>query len=251
MGAAAIELRDVSAGYDGPLVLNDVDLTVKAGELVALVGPNGAGKSTLLKVVAGLLPAKRGTVRVLGDGPGGHSRQVAYLPQAESLHWEYPLRVLDVVLMGLIPRLGIGRRPGTDQRAAATDALRQVSAEDLGARPIQELSGGQKQRVLLARTLVAAPDLLLLDEPATGVDPTTEEQLMDVLQALVKEGKTVVVATHDLAGVLAHFPRVVSLNGRVVADGSVEMLRDERILRETYGGHRPADPLLLGDEHHA
>jgi manganese/iron transport system ATP-binding protein len=251
MGTGAVELHGVSAGYDGGVVLQDVDLAIGAGELVALVGGNGAGKSTLLKLVAGLLRPKRGSVEVLGALPGARSREVAYLPQAEALRWDYPLLVADVVLMGLVPRIGVGRRPGRADHVAARAALARVDAADLGPRHIQALSGGQRQRVLLARTLVADPQILLLDEPATGVDPTTEEQLMRVLEDLAREGKTIVVATHDLAGVLAHFPRVVSLNGRIVADGGVALLRDERILRETYGGHRPADPLLLGDDHHA
>ena len=245
-----IELQDVSAGYDGVPVLRDVDLTVRAGELLALVGPNGAGKSTLLKVVAGLLPPMRGRVRVLG-ARAGESGRVAYLPQAESLRWDYPLLVEDVVLMGRIAKLGVGRRAAAADREDARAALARVDARDLAQRPIAALSGGQRQRVLLARTLVAGPDVLLLDEPATGVDPTTEEQLMRVLEQLAAEGKTVVVSTHDLAGVMAHFPRVVSLNGRIVADGTTAVLRDDRILRETYGGHRPGGPQLYGDEHHA
>jgi len=246
-----IELQDVSAGYDGVPVLRDVDLTVRAGELLALVGPNGAGKSTLLKVVAGLLPPMRGRVRVLGARAGEESGRVAYLPQAESLRWDYPLLVEDVVLMGRIAKLGVGRRAAAADREDARAALARVDARDLAQRPIAALSGGQRQRVLLARTLVAGPDVLLLDEPATGVDPTTEEQLMRVLEQLAAEGKTVVVSTHDLAGVMAHFPRVVSLNGRIVADGTTAVLRDDRILRETYGGHRPGGPQLYGDEHHA
>ena len=153
--------------------------------------------------------------------------------------------------MGRIAKLGVGRRAAAADREDARAALARVDARDLAQRPIAALSGGQRQRVLLARTLVAGPNVLLLDEPATGVDPTTEEQLMRVLEQLAAEGKTVVVSTHDLAGVMAHFPRVVSLNGRIVADGTTAVLRDDRILRETYGGHRPGGPQLYGDEHHA
>jgi ABC-type Mn2+/Zn2+ transport system ATPase subunit len=240
----AIDIADMSVGYGGPPVLTDVDLAVRPGELVALVGANGAGKSTLLKVVVGLLRPSRGTVRVLGADPRAAAQRIAYLPQAEELRWDYPLRVEDVVAMGRIGRSARGS-------SATASALAQVSATELARRPISALSGGQRQRVLLARALVSEPELLLLDEPATGVDPATEEQLMTVLRDIAATGRTVLVSTHDLAGVVAHFRRVVCLNGRIVADGDVSLLRDDRVLRETYGGHRPAGPFDYADEHHA
>lgn len=240
----AIDIADMSVGYGGPPVLTEVDLAVRPGELVALVGANGAGKSTLLKVVVGLLRPSRGTVRVLGADPRAAARRIAYLPQAEELRWDYPLRVEDVVAMGRLGR-------NTRAPAATAAALTQVSATELARRPISALSGGQRQRVLLARALVSEPELLLLDEPATGVDPATEEQLMTVLRDIASTGRTVLVSTHDLAGVVAHFRRVVCLNGRIVADGDVSLLRDDRVLRETYGGHRPAGPFDYADEHHA
>ena len=240
-----IDIANMSVGYGGPPVLTDVSLAVRPGELVALVGANGAGKSTLLKVIVGLLRPSSGTVRVLGTDPQNAAPRLAYLPQAEELRWDYPLRVHDVVAMGRIRRKG---SPGPD---AEQQALARVSAADLARRPIQALSGGQRQRVLLARALVSQPELLLLDEPATGVDPATEEQLMGVLREIASTGRTVLVSTHDLAGVVAHFRRVVCLNGRIVADGDVALLRDDRVLRETYGGHRPAGPFDYADEHHA
>jgi ABC-type Mn2+/Zn2+ transport system ATPase subunit len=239
----AIDIADMSVGYGGPPVLTDVDLAVRSGELVALVGANGAGKSTLLKVIVGLLRPSRGTVRVLGADPRAAARRMAYLPQAEELRWDYPLRVEDVVAMGRL-----GRSP---EASSTESALAQVSGIELARRPISELSGGQRQRVLLARALVSEPELLLLDEPATGVDPATEEQLMTVLRDIASTGRTVLVSTHDLSGVVAHFRRVVCLNGRIVADGDVSLLRDDRVLRETYGGHRPAGPFDYADEHHA
>jgi ABC-type Mn2+/Zn2+ transport system ATPase subunit len=243
--APPIAIQGMTVGYGGAPVLIDVDLTVNEGELVALVGANGAGKSTLLKVIVGLLRPSSGSVRVLGSEPHLAAPRIAYLPQAEELRWDYPLRVDDVVAMG---RIG---RKGTVPPGAHRDALARVSAADLARRPIVALSGGQRQRVLLARALVSQPELLLLDEPATGVDPTTEEQLMTVLRDIASTGRTVLVSTHDLAGVVAHFRRVVCLNGRIVADGDVSLLRDDRVLRETYGGHRPAGPFDYADEHHA
>jgi ABC-type Mn2+/Zn2+ transport system ATPase subunit len=247
----AFALRHVAAGYDGTLAIEDVDLTVRCGELVALVGANGAGKSTLLKVVVGLLPPHHGEVRVLGGEPATARTRMAYLPQAEQLRWDFPLRVEDLVLMGRVPRVGVGRRPGRADRDRAASALERVDAAYLRRRPIGELSGGERQRALLARALVGEPELLLLDEPATGVDPTTEEQLMAVLAAEAQRGHTVIVATHDLASVMAHFRRVVCMNHGIVAEGDVSILRDDAVLRATYGGHRTDAPHFVGDEHHA
>lgn len=246
-----IELHGVRAGYDGRTVIDRVDLTARRGEFVALVGANGAGKSTLLKVIVGLLRPYEGSVRVFDSPPGNGARHLAYLPQAEQVHWDYPLRVEDVVLMGRLAHSTPGRGPTTADRSAVATALGRVQIVDLARRPIDALSGGQRQRVLLARTLAADPELLLLDEPATGVDPATEEQLMSLLGDLASHGRTVLVATHDLAGVMAHFPRVLCMNGGIVADGDASILRDDAILRHTYGGHRPGGPEHIADEHHA
>ncbi len=249
--APVIELRHVRAGYDGRTVIDGVDLTVRRGELIALVGANGAGKSTLLKAIVGLLRPYEGSVRVFGSVPGSGARRLAYLPQAEQVNWDYPLRVEDVVLMGRVAHATPGRGPSAADRSAVATALGRVQLVDLARRSIDALSGGQRQRVLLARTLAADPELLLLDEPATGVDPATEEQLMSLLGDLASHGRTVLVATHDLAGVMAHFPRVLCMNGGIVADGDASILRDDAILRATYGGHRPGGPEHVADEHHA
>ncbi len=244
MNATVIAVRDLIAGYGERVALSRVSLEVGAGELLALVGPNGSGKSTLLKCIVGLLRPRHGDVRV-------STRRVAYLPQAEELRWDLPLTVRDVVLMGMTDRLALGGRAGPAEDAAVRASLARVLATHLADRTIDALSGGERQRVLLARALAAEPELYLLDEPTNGVDATTEEELMDVFQALAAAGRTVVVATHDLASVLAHFSRVVCLAGRVVADGPVALLRDVEVLRATYGGHPPEMPELTADAHHA
>lgn len=246
----AIQLKRVAAGYDGTLAIDGVDLEVRRGELVALVGANGSGKSTLLKTIVGLLRPRHGEVRVLGGEPDAARPRMSYLPQQEHVRWDFPLTVESVVLMGRIGRLGIGRRPGRAERRDAGAALARVDAEYLRSRAVTDLSGGERQRVLLARALFAEPEILLLDEPATGVDPTTEEQLMAVLEEEAAGGRTVLVATHDLASVMAHFERVVCMNRGIVAQGDVSILRDDAVLRATYGGHR-VEPQLMADEHHA
>jgi len=243
MSDVVVTVRGLTAGYRDRVALRDVDLAVRRGELVGLVGPNGSGKSTLLKCVIGLLRPRAGTASIA-------TRSVAYLPQAEELRWDLPLTVEDVVLMGMIPRLGVGRRPGEAERAASRVALERVLAAHLWGRTIDELSGGERQRVLIARALAADGELYLLDEPTNGVDATTEEELMHLFQAMAASGRTLVVATHDLSSVLAHFHRVVCLNGRVVAQGAVGILRDVEVLRATYGGHPPETPLLTSDVHH-
>jgi manganese/zinc/iron transport system ATP- binding protein len=248
--SAVIDLRGVSAGYDGRPAISGVDLVVREGEMLALVGGNGAGKSTLLKVLVGIIRPIDGTATVFGAEPGT-TRRVSYLPQSEELHWDYPLIVEDVVLMARLRQISRLRGVAETDRALARKALEQVNAGDLARRPIGALSGGQKQRVLVARALASEAELFLLDEPATGVDPTTEEDLMRVLEGLSRGGRTVIVSTHDLASVMAHFPRVVALNRGIVADGPSAILTDADILRRTYGGHRAADPALVADEHHA
>lgn len=253
---AAISLRGVSAGYGARVALSDVDLDVRAGSLLAVVGPNGAGKSTLLKVVAGLLRPLGGSVDVLGRPVGQAARRVAYLPQAEAVDWQFPVAVADVVLMGRYPLIGIGRRVRTEDRDRVDAALATVGMSHLRGRQIGELSGGQRRRVFLARALAAAPDLFLLDEPVTGVDATTQEDLMDVLEAQARAGRTVVASTHDLLCAAQRFHDAAFINGRIVATGPAQLVLDQRLLAETYGGHvlilpgEAGTTLALDDAHH-
>jgi ABC-type Mn2+/Zn2+ transport system ATPase subunit len=253
----AVRLAGVSAGYGDRVALEDVGLTIRGGSLLAIIGPNGAGKSTLLKVIAGLLPVRTGTVEVLGGPPGESARRVAYVPQAELVDWSFPVTVGEVVMMGRYPAIGIGRGPGAADREAVTQALATVAMTAERDRQIGELSGGQRRRVFLARALAAAPDLYLLDEPVTGVDATTQEDLMDVLEAEARAGKTVIATTHDLACAAHRFQEAVLVNRRIVASGPAkDLVLDQRLLAETYGGHVLVLPdltggtLILDDAHH-
>ncbi len=208
-------------------------------------------------MLAGLLPIRAGTARVLGGPPGSAARRVAYVPQAEVVDWAFPVTVGEVVMMGRYPAIGIGRRPGPADRAAVAEALETVGMADHRGRQIGALSGGQRRRVFLARALAARPDLYLLDEPVTGVDATTQEDLMDVLEAQARDGKTVVATTHDLAGAAHRFQDAALVNRRIVAAGPAkDLVLDQRLLAETYGGHVLVLPDLTGgtfvldDAHH-
>jgi ABC-type Mn2+/Zn2+ transport system ATPase subunit len=251
----SVAVHGVTAGYGRRVALDDVTLTVRKGSLLAVIGPNGAGKSTLLKLIAGLIRPTSGSLTVLGGPPGSSARSVAYLPQAEAVDWEFPVTVREVVMMGRYARLGFGRQPGAVDRERVAAALETVGMADAVDRQIGALSGGQRRRVFLARAIAAEPELYLLDEPVTGVDATTQEELMDVLEAEARAGKTVIATTHDLICAAQRFHEAAFLNGRLVAQGPAELVLDQKLLSETYGGHvlvLPGDGgrLVLDDAHH-
>ena len=250
---ADIWLSDVSAGYGERAALEHVTVAVEPGSLLAVVGPNGAGKSTLLKLMAGLLRPWTGRIEVLGAPPGREAHRVAYVPQAEMVDWAFPVTVEDVVMMGRFPRLGAIRRPGADDRRAVSAALAEVGMSKHDGTQIGRLSGGQRRRVFLARALAAEPDVFLLDEPVTGIDATTQELLMDLLEAQAERGKTVVATTHDLACAAQRFQRVLAVNRTVVAYGASDLVLDADVLARAYGGHLlvlNGRTVVLDDAHH-
>ena len=250
---ADVWLSDVSAGYGERVALEHLSLAVEPGSLLAVVGPNGAGKSTLLKLMAGLIRPWTGRIEVLGQPPGRESRRVAYVPQAELVDWAFPVTVEDVVMMGRFPRLGAVRRPGPDDRRAVRTSLEQVGMAHHLQTQIGRLSGGQRRRVFLARALAAEPDLFLLDEPVTGIDPATQELLMDLLEEQAERGKTVVATTHDLACAAARFQQVLAVNQTVVAYGPSDIVLDASVLARAYGGHLlvlDGRTVVLDDAHH-
>jgi ABC-type Mn2+/Zn2+ transport system ATPase subunit len=249
----AIEMRDVTTGYDDRPAVEAVDLSIPAGSLVAIFGPNGGGKTTLLKLIAGLLQPWSGTVRVLGGAPAEVARRIAYVPQAELVDWAFPVSVWDVAMMGRFARLGPLHQPGAADRAAVSAALDQVGMLGEATTQIGRLSGGQRRRAFLARAIAAEAELYLLDEPVTGVDVPTQEDLMDLLAAESAKGRTVVATTHDLAAASRHFERVIGVNRRIHADGPVSLLSDPDVLSRTYGGHVLVigeRGVLLDDAHH-
>ena len=224
-----IDLEGISAGYGGPIVLQDVTLALNQGEFLGLVGPNGGGKSTLLKVILGLLVPSQGRVRVLGTEPIRARRRVGYVPQQVDFVRDFPISARGVVLMGRLgrgtPLLGYRRH----DRAVAMGSLREVGLTEIAERPVGELSGGQFQRVLIARALATEPEILLLDEPTANLDPRAERDLFELLKSLNRR-MTILVVTHDIAFVSEYVTRVACLSRELVCH-TTEPLTAETIER--------------------
>jgi manganese/zinc/iron transport system ATP- binding protein len=231
-----LDVHDVTVAYQRKPVLWDIDLTLHEPCLVGIVGPNGAGKSTLIKAILGLVPLVSGSVHVLGEPVSKQRQRIGYVPQRESVDWDFPVSVLDVVLMGTYGQLGWFRRPGRAEKAWARQCLDMVGLRDFEDRQIGQLSGGQQQRTFLARALAQQADIYFMDEPFAGVDAATEQAIFALLQKLREQGKTVVVVHHDLRTVLTYFDQVVLLNVHLVASGPTREVFTEDNLRKTYGG---------------
>jgi manganese/iron transport system ATP-binding protein len=249
----AIALRDVTAGYGDRAALEAVSLDVARGSLLAIFGPNGGGKTTMLKLIAGILQPWTGTVETLGVPAGEAARRLAYVPQAELVDWSFPITVWNVAMMGRFARLGPLRQPSKADGAAVTAALERVGMIRESRTQIGRLSGGQRRRAFLARAIAAEPELYLLDEPVTGVDVPTQEDLMALLTIEAEAGRTIVATTHDLAAVSRHFTSVVAVNRRIIASGPASLVRDGDVLARTYGGHLLVlgeRAVLLDDAHH-
>ncbi len=231
-----LAIHDMTVAYQDRPVLWDVDLDIPEGKLVGVVGPNGAGKSTLIKAVMDLIPRASGTIRVF-DGPFNKMRsRVGYVPQRESVDWDFPVSVLDVVTMGTYGQIGWCLPVRKRHREQAMAALDRVGIADLAHRQISQLSGGQQQRTFLARALVQNADLYLMDEPFAAVDAATEKAIVLLLQDLRGSGKTCLVVHHDLQTVPEYFDYVLLLNMRVVAFGKTEEVFTKDNLQKTYGG---------------
>ncbi len=227
---------DVTCGYGAAPVLEQIDLQIERGAFVGVVGPSGVGKTTLLRAMVGVVPRLRGRVTVDGRMVGNGERpRVGWVPQLETVDWHFPATASEVVLMG---RWGVRPwwpRPTADDRRAVDRLLERLGIGELGERNIRDLSGGQQQRVFLARAMIGDPRLLLLDEPTTGVDLKTRDEILHLLAELNRDGMTIVLTTHELNAVAAHLPWVVCINGRIVAEGSPEDIFTDAILGQTYG----------------
>ncbi len=231
-----LEVHDLTVSYEQHPVLWNVDLSLPAGKLIGILGPNGAGKSTLIKSIMGLITPNSGYVKIFDKALPEVRSRISYVPQRESVDWNFPASVLDVVVMGTYGKLGLFRRPGKKEIQVAQDALEQVGMTPFASRQISELSGGQQQRVFIARALAQQADLYLMDEPFAGVDMATETAIFQLLQDMAAAGKTVLVVHHDIHSAMNFFDWVIMLNLHLVASGPKEQVMTEELLRKTYGG---------------
>ena len=231
-----LSVYDLTVAYHRTPVIWDLEFDLPPGSLIGVVGPNGAGKSTLLKAVMDLVPKASGRVSVFGKPYRKNRHRVGYVPQRESVDWDFPVDALDVVLMGLYSEVGWCMPLRKKHRDAALDALDRVGIADLAHRQISQLSGGQQQRTFLARALVQDADLYLMDEPFAAVDASTEKAIVEILRQMKNDHKTAVVIHHDLQTVPEYFDYVILLNMRIVAHGPVAEVFTKENLQKTYGG---------------
>lgn len=238
-------MNHVSFGYGGAAVLEDINLHIHPGQFAALVGPSGAGKTSLLKLLLGINSPNRGEICIDGRAlKAGGAAHIGYVPQLETVDWNFPVTVQEAVLMGRVRRSGPWPWPSGEDRRRTRAVLDRLEIGHLAGQHIRNLSGGQQQRVFLARALIAEPDLLVLDEPTTGVDMRTAENVLHMLGELNCQGITIIMTTHDLNAAAAHVPWIVCLNRRVIAQGSPEDVFTTSIMNETYQG----DMLVIKQE---
>src|SRR5687768_7539762 len=214
-----LEIHDLTVAYHKKPVLWGIDLAVPQGKIVGIVGPNGAGKSTLIKAIMGILPLSSGYTKLFDQPINDVRHKISYVPQRESVDWDFPASVMDVVLMGRYSRIGLFKRPRKADRDAALDCLKKVGMEAFANRQISQLSGGQQQRTFLARALAQHADVYFMDEPFAGVDAATERAISELLHSLQRQGKTIFVVHHDLRTVPSYFDHVIMLNVRLIASG--------------------------------
>ncbi len=231
----AVSIKDLTLAFNKRPILWDIDLEIPEGVLLAIVGPNGAGKTTLMKASLGILKPAAGSIEIFGKPLKQQIKKIAYVPQRNSVDWDFPTNVLDVVTMGTYGNLGWFKRPGKIEYDAAMSALKKVNMQNFATRQISQLSGGQQQRVFLARALVQNADIFFMDEPFVGVDAVTEKAIIELLKTLRKNGKTVVVVHHDLQTLNDYYDWAFLLNVRQIAYGPVQDVLTPENLKLTYG----------------
>lgn len=232
-----VEVHDLTVAYDNKPVLWNADFSVPEGKMVGIVGPNGAGKSTLLKSIMGLIPIASGYAKIFNKDLSKVRNKVAYVPQKESVDWDFPATVLDVVEMGRYGKINLFKRLKQSDKNIALECLKKVKMLDFADRHISELSGGQQQRVFIARALAQEADIYFMDEPFAGVDMASEKAIVELLLDMQKAGKTIFVVHHDLQSAMEYFDWMIFLNTRIVASGPTTDVFNTEILQKTYGGN--------------
>ncbi|WP_054949311.1 metal ABC transporter ATP-binding protein [Numidum massiliense] len=230
----AMSVHNLYVSYYGNEVIHDVSFSVQPHNLVGIIGPNGAGKSTMLKAVLGLVPKDRGEIEIFGQAVRDVRNKVAYVPQRSDIDWDFPITVLETVLLGTYPSLGVFRRPRKKEKKWARQCLETVGMQDFANRQIGELSGGQQQRVFIARALAQNADLFFLDEPFVGIDVTSEEMIVSILKELRDAGKTVLVVHHDLSKVNNYFNELIVINKELVGCGPVEQVFQPEVMLKAF-----------------
>lgn len=232
----ALEVNHLTVSYTQKPVLWSIDLEVPQGKIVGVVGPNGAGKSTLLKSIMDIIPISSGRVKIFGEDLDQVRARVSYVPQRESVDWDFPASVFDVVMMGRYGKLGLFKRPKKKDKDAVMECLDKVGMVGFADRQISQLSGGQQQRVFIARALAQEADFYLLDEPFAGVDAATEKAIIELLRKMATENKTLLVVHHDLQSVQNYFDWMILLNVHLVAFGPTSEVYNEDNIQKAYGG---------------
>lgn len=254
-GLAALDVHNLSAGYPGDrYAVKRLNFSVRPGERIAIIGPNGAGKSTFFKSVVGLLPFTEGHISIYGEDCRTSHNLVGYVPQHGDIDWSFPVNVYDVIMMGRARKIGWFRWPRGEDRDTVNRLLEQLSLTDLAKRQIDELSGGQKRRVFIARALAQETNVLLLDEPFTGVDSNAEQEIMETLDVLTENGITILLATHDMAKAATHFDKMMLIKRELLAFGTPSEVMQPEIMQRAYGGgvsvfHRGEETIIITDEH--
>ncbi len=251
----ALDVDTVSAGYPGDrFAIENMTFSVQAGERVAIIGPNGAGKSTLFKAIVGLVPFTRGHISIHGEDCRTSHNMVGYVPQHGEIDWSFPVTVRDVVMMGRTRQIGWVLPPLPRDHRAVTDLLEKLSLSSVANRQIGELSGGQRRRVFIARALAQETDVLLMDEPFTGVDTTAEQEIMRTLDILTESGITILLATHDLSRAAESFDKMLLVNRQAIAYGTPREVMTPDVLSRAYANaiqvyENDGNTFMIADEH--
>jgi manganese transport system ATP-binding protein len=232
----ALKVNSLFVSYHGIEAVHDVNFSIEQGNIVGVIGPNGAGKSTLLKALLNLIPKDKGEVQIHGKAFNDLRKSVAYVPQRSNIDWDFPITVLDTVIIGTYPKLGLFKRPKKREKDWAIQCLQRVGMEEFSNRQIGELSGGQQQRVFLARALAQEADMYFLDEPFVGIDLSSEETIITILKELKNSGKTILVVHHDLSKVSVYFDQLILLNKELIGYGEVNEVLRADVLSKAYSG---------------
>jgi iron/zinc/copper transport system ATP-binding protein len=233
---SALSVESLFVSYHGNEAVRNVSFSIEQGKLVGIIGPNGAGKSTLLKALLNLIPKDKGAVQIYGKSFHELRKSVAYVPQRSNIDWDFPITVLDTVLLGTYPNLGLFKKPKKKEKEWAFQCLQRVGMGEFSKRQIGELSGGQQQRVFLARALAQKSEIFFLDEPFVGIDVSSEETIITILKELQNSGKTILVVHHDLSKVSEYFDQLILLNKELIGFGDIDQVLRGDVLSKAYSG---------------